>query len=245
MAYTRIRLPFVIGPITRDVVQTAIDPRLHDVHAMLRLPIKALDIEAGCNFTIADSLFGIVEGVSAVLWPRIGQSKECFVTCVSKYYPSHTEPSGGLPLRQYAAEMHDAFRNPMQHCLGLALGKPGKDKDRPRVEWERRLQVSRERESLSEPELEEIETAELWPTTLASPTFYDDGANYVLSVESFYAGTRRLIEAILADQIAMQGSEGFLQDRFSRPTWAGDTVRESGIATKVSSTQMAIRGDKI
>jgi hypothetical protein len=212
---------------------------------MLRLPIEALEIEAGCNFTIADSLFGVIEGVSAVLWPRDSDPAKGFVRCVRKYYPKEIEGSAAT-LDEYAGEMYEKFRSPMQHCLGLALGRPHKQENRPRVDWGRRLEVSRERRSWSEEELRAIETAESWPAGLARPTLQDDGTSYTLWVEAFYVGTRRLIEAILEDGTAMQGAEDLLRARFRPPTWAGDTVRESGITTMaVSSTTSTIRGDKI
>jgi hypothetical protein len=122
--------PHANDPELARVVRNALDPRLHDVHTMLRLPLKAEGLEAGCNFSIADTLFGVIEGVSAVLWPR------------------HSAPSvlGGI--------LYERFRSPMQHALGLALKQPDRQGIRERDAAADPMVVFRDKESLDERHIE-------------------------------------------------------------------------------------------
>jgi hypothetical protein len=211
MAYTKIVIPDHIGPSVRWVVREALDPRLSDVHSLLRMPLPELGITATGHFTIADTLFECIEGVSAVLFPRTGNTSETFLECMKCHYGVEgNEPTGALPTEKVATELLFTFRNPMQHCLGLALRTPDKQGIREPLVMQHELLVFRETFSLAEPEIESLERG-LWPARLHRPTLQMHGRNtMLLSVEALYVGTRRLIESVLADLHAMVHAEEFL-----------------------------------
>lgn len=211
MAYTPLPIPEHIGPLVRAVVQGALDPRLADVNALLHLPLPG--IEAGGNFTIADSLFGCIEGVSAVLYPRFGKSNKVFLECMCRHYGAEAnEPFGGLPTADVATDLLFKFRHPMQHCLGLALSPPHKTQlIREPMFMDHELRVARV--PVSSPEHIALLEQDGWPAFLRNPTlaFHADGAK-VLCVEALYVGTRRLIRSVLADERAMEFAEDGLRD---------------------------------
>jgi hypothetical protein len=211
MSYTKIAIPDHIGPCVTWVVREALDPRLSDVHSLLRMPILELGITATGHFTIVDTLFECIEGVSTVLFPRTGNVSETFLECMKCHYGVEgNEPSGALPTEKVAAELLFTFRNPMQHCLGLALRTPDKQGIREPLVMQHELLVFRETFSLDEAEIESLERRS-WPERLHRPTLQMSGQNTMcLSVEALYVGTRRLIESVLADLRAMVSAEEFL-----------------------------------
>jgi hypothetical protein len=212
MPYTQIVLPDHIGPCVRWVVRRGLDPRLSDVHALLRLPLPELGITGTGHFTIAATLFECIEGVSAVLFPRTGNPSKTFLECMMGHYGVEgNEPSGALPTQRVATELLFAFRNPMQHCLGLALRHPDRQGVREPFVMPHELLVFRETSSLAQAKLEALER-QPWPEWLHCPTLQMREQNTMcLSVEAFYVGTRRLIESVLADERAMVFAEEFLQ----------------------------------
>lgn len=205
--YQPIPLPSHLGPLVRWVVQETIDLRLSDVHAMLRLPLPEQGIEAGGNFAIADVLFAVIEGVSAVLYPRHMAEGDGFTNCVERHYHAHLEPAGALTGTQLASALWSHFRNPMQHCLGLALARPDKQGIRDPLPRAYRLVVFRDTKTLPEGDIESMETAEAWPQRLHRPTLAIHGEQMRLSVEAFYLGVRRMVASVLADQNAMGHAE--------------------------------------
>jgi hypothetical protein len=197
MAYTPIRIPAHVPPTVRIIVEHALDPRLHDVHCMLRLPMPALELLAGCNYAIADALFGVIEGVSAVLFPRGEDPKSGFVKCISEHYPLEAK-GNARSVRDQAGPLYDDFRNTMQHCLGLGLGKFVKGR-RARLERKYAHVVFRDRRSMSEQDIVDIESGVTGLAKLDRPTLEELDGRLYLSVEAFYVGTRLLIESILSD----------------------------------------------
>jgi hypothetical protein len=211
MAYTEVTVPDHVGPCVRWVVREALDPRLSDVHALLRLPLPELGIRTAGHFTIVTALFECIEGVSAVLFPRTGNSGEAFLECMQRHYRVEgNEPSGALPTDKVATELLFTFRNPMQHCLGLALKPPDRQGIREPLVMQHELLVFREAFSLSEAEIEALERP-TWPTRLRLPTLQMHVPDTMfLCVEALYVGTRRLIQSVLADVRAMVHAEEYL-----------------------------------
>ena len=169
--YTRLSLPpHVVDPELIRVVRDALDPRLHDVHAMLRLPLNEEGLDAGCNFTIADALFGVIEGVSAELWPRYGEPYAAFDECVTAHYRSADEIGPHqFTDNQVAGILYGRFRSPMQHALGLALKRPDRQGIRETDGTADPMVVFRDKESLDERQVEEMEQGG-WPSFLHRPT---------------------------------------------------------------------------
>lgn len=244
MAYTPLLIPAHVGPAVREVVRSALDLWLHDVHTMLRLPHRHLT--SGCNFVIAGTLFGIIEGVSAVLAPRRGDPKASFVECVLTYYPPETTGTSAVNVQNVAAEIYDLFRSPMRHCLGLALDRPNRQQGvRPRLKWTHRPVILRDKKPASRADLRDIESSAPWPKRLGRPTLQkSDSGDYFLSVEAFYAGTRRLIGRVLADEQAISAAEQELSSTLGSPmTSLNEAVTQSGsTASAVTSFSVASPG---
>ena len=59
------------GPAAKETVQATLDravrPHLHDVRAMLRLPLPEQGITAGCNFAAVHVLLNILSGLSRLM----------------------------------------------------------------------------------------------------------------------------------------------------------------------------------
>lgn len=56
MSYIPLSLDPEPGSRVKNVIRRLEDHYFHDIHAMLRLPIPAMDISPGCNFAIAQVL---------------------------------------------------------------------------------------------------------------------------------------------------------------------------------------------
>lgn len=215
MPYQAFKLPRHVGPRVSWVVRETVDLRFWDVHAMLRLPLPSLEIPmAGGNFAIADVLFGVIEGVAAVLYPRYGEEGSIFATCMRDHYHVECEPPGALPTAEVTQKLWQQFRNPMQHCLGLAMAPPDRQGARELRLRQHQLTVFRDTQTLSEAEIESLETAAGWPSRLSRPTLAAYGDELILSVEAFYVGTRRLIDSILSDSEITQAAEDQLEPYF-------------------------------
>ena len=68
MAYEELVLSSSIPKIVEEFIREGVEPHLHDINAMLRLPLP----EAGCNFAIAQVLLNIVSGISTTLYRQKG-----------------------------------------------------------------------------------------------------------------------------------------------------------------------------
>jgi hypothetical protein len=219
--YKHLDIPSGTHPLVSQIVRETIDPRLSDVHAMLRLPLPEDGLRAACNFAIADSLFGVLEGVSAVLFPRWGAAVATFLDCVRHHY----QPEIERPKVQYPAVsavdlpvlLSARYRNPMQHALGLALRAPDSQGGR----WPDRhgdtLFVFRDKEGLSEAQVESMER-EQWPSFLDRPTLGRESGQLILSVEAFYVGTRRVVANVLQQKHEMDYAGGNLEHLFGEIT---------------------------
>lgn len=171
---------------------------------MLRLPMKSDGLNAGCNFAIADALFGVIEGVSAVLWPRYGQAYAVFEQCVATHYRSSEEIGPhAFTDQQIAGTLYGRFRSPMQHTLGLALKPPDRQGIREPDEAADPMVVFRDKESLDEKQIEQMEQG-AWPNFLHRPTLERRDGVLFLTVEAFYVGARRLIASVLAAKEQME-----------------------------------------
>ncbi len=73
-----------------------VDMLFHDVHCMMRLPIPAQDLGAGCNFAAATFLLDLISGISTALYSTAGGSGAHFKGVLKGYYPWEMEPPGGV-----------------------------------------------------------------------------------------------------------------------------------------------------
>ncbi len=115
--------PLDINPSTPakviDFIRRHVDMLFHDVHCMLRLPIPAQNLDAGCNFAAATYLLDLISGISTALYDGRGGSGVRFKAIVEKYYPWETEPVGGVTAKAGSEVLYNVFRNPLVHALGL------------------------------------------------------------------------------------------------------------------------------
>lgn len=195
MAYTPIPIPSNCPEEAAAIVRQAIDPRLSDVHSMLRMPLDQDGLSAGCNFAIADVLFGLIEGVAAVLHPGFGEEGQSFLACVELHYGIEPVPTE-FDSKRIGETLWTMFRNPMQHCLGIALRKPDNQGNRFRDPSFPTLWVFRDKTGLTEHQVEQLETGG-WPGFLNRSTLAKENDETILAVEAFYVGTRRLINSVL------------------------------------------------
>lgn len=208
--YTKLEIPGHVGPLVTHVVQRTIDPRFADVHALLRLPMPGVEgPEAGGNFAIADALFGVIEGISAVLFPRYGGAQQAFLECVKKHYGSEVEPGGGRAGRGDCGRAVVSLSKLDAAQPRIAITRP----DNQGIRWRQLhadgLLVFGDRAPLSSDELTMLETHD-WPACLHRPTLQRDKALWILAVEAFYVGTRRLVSSVLIS-----------------PKWTGTTTRST------------------
>ncbi len=129
MPYHPVDVPSGTNPTLERMVRESIDPVLRDVHAMLMLPMSEVPgLDAGCNFSCAQVLLGVVSGVAGALYDDstvAGVDKrenpgEAFKRVIANHYPWNDEPDAPGTIRsQHAAKiLYDAFRNPFSHSLG-------------------------------------------------------------------------------------------------------------------------------
>ena len=209
MTYHPLKLPPGTPRNIEILVRERLDPLLADVHSMLRLPIDDdPGLRGGCNLTAALTLLAVANGVTAELYDEGALDKrddagERFKRCLTQYFPWTEEPAGPNTIRdRHAAEiLYNAFRNPLDHGLGLyqgsALGK---------------IKVAKG--PIKEDEIERIELASLRPHEWTKPTLFTDSetkagrTKTVLTVKCLYWGVRRMIHDLVAREFTGRGVAG-------------------------------------
>src|SRR5688572_4105235 len=76
--YRPLALPEDLPDTVRLGIDAGAEPLLRDVHTMLRLPMPAADLRAGCGFSIVNNLMSIVSGASVLLYSSQGHSGAIF-----------------------------------------------------------------------------------------------------------------------------------------------------------------------
>ena len=169
-------------PEVRATLNRAVRPHLHDVRAMLRLPMPEVGITAGCNFAAVHVLVNVISGLSRLMGPSHSNSGKAFIAFVRRWYPWKMEPSLGYRAQRGSDTLYKQFRTGFVHDLGLLLDSvPLKQKGKQRSTFRlkgKRLGVSK-LPSLSSRHLEELDDTLSRPSWLA-PTVSSDGPNGVL-----------------------------------------------------------------
>lgn len=211
--------PLSLSPETPTPVERFIrghvDMQFHDVHCMLRLPMKEAGLEAGCNLSAASFLLALIAGLSTVVYAGEGGAGYRFRTMLEKYYPWTHEPAGELTPAQISRELYELFRNPLVHALGLETQVHGRS-DALRTLRRRRperfvLQIGRN-DGLTEAEVEELERSDGRPA-FAAWTILAESNRRVLWVEGLYWGTRKLVQLLTEDKDVTARAETFLLGR--------------------------------
>ena len=200
MAYQKLTIPLATASDVRELVEQQIDPLLHDVHAMLRLPMKNdAGLEAGCNLTSVLVLLAVVDGVATRLHRNQHPSDNgtSFERCLDDYFPWDEEPNvgGRIVGSEASAILYRAHRDALVHNLGgirnqdfLADTKILKG-------------------PLTEDEIESIEQSRSRPSHWGVPTLRRTNENgsteQKLIVKCFYWGVRRMIESALKARVRL------------------------------------------
>jgi hypothetical protein len=128
MAYHPLEISLTTPKKVQHFIRRYVDMLFEDVHCMMRLPIPAQELRAGCNFAAATFLLDLISGISRSLYSGPGGSGVRFKAVLEKYYPWDMEPVGGFDAKTGSKVLYDIFRNPLVHALGLsgermAIGK--------------------------------------------------------------------------------------------------------------------------
>jgi hypothetical protein len=204
VAYRQLTLPPDVPRRVAGLIRRLEDHYFRDVHAMLRLPEPDCQIEAGCNFAIAQVLLSVVSGASVTLYEHSGHKGVRFRGVLEHYYPWADEPIATRDDSEHARQMYSLFRNPLTHDLGLDLERP----QRTHKVIVKRLTTGGSSRGHSESGVEALET-EGRPVGL-SPVLRAQNGRVVLLVEAFYWGVRQMLIRLSTDHERMVQAEAFL-----------------------------------
>jgi hypothetical protein len=193
-------------PRVQLFVREAIEPHFRDTHCMLLLPNREADLEAGCNFAIAQVLLNVISGISTTLFAQAGRTGVLFKQLLNEFYWTN-DPPGGLSFSEATAILYDDFRNPLVHALGFRLRHDRDTHSRRTERSERRFQIERFAK-VDEPFLRDLESGHRPPI---GPTLEATGNVITLRPEGLYWGTRQMIEALVGDEARMNAAEEFLR----------------------------------
>lgn len=220
MPYKAIQANLQQWPNVERFIRGTLEPLFfHDVHTMLRLPLREQGLTAGCNFAITHMLLASVSGISTTLFnptpDASGASGKLFMQCLTKFYPWDVEK--GLPnkLDDLADSLYNEFRNPLAHNLGILrhvrerIKKSNSRKQRPSPS--KKFEIERmNKEGLDETTIEKLESSDEWPFL---PTFKftvevrPDAE--ILKVERLYWGIRQMVRRLAKNQETMKEAENF------------------------------------
>lgn len=220
MPYQALRLPPRVPKSVRDFVHDGIEPSLHDVHSMLRLPLPGNSgCEANCSFSIVMVLVNVVSGSSTVLFDSIGSPGKRFVSCLANYYPWSQRDLQTVDSSDAAARVvYRIVRNPFAHSFGLETETVGRGEHKRTVLTDRRsawrlgvgrLQIVGGAEGLDDGSIEEIEYAREWPDWL-QPTLEREAGIVRINAEPFYRGVRLMVERLCAEPSKVEHAAQFL-----------------------------------
>lgn len=213
MPYQPLEVPPGTDPSLERLVRETVDPLLRDVHAMLMLPLTDQPgLEAGCNFSAALVLLGVVGGASSTLYdapslsnldPR-DQPGEAFKQVIERFYPWDSEPDveGAIRGRHAAQVLYEAFRNPLTHSFGINTTSGGQAHGQRKVA----------KGAMSDEEITSIERAPDRPESWGS-SLYTDSLNKasrtktVLNIKLFYWGVRQMLCRILGARVAVSAAD--------------------------------------
>jgi hypothetical protein len=86
MAYQPLQISSNTPTKVEGFIRRHVDMLFHDVHCMMRLPIPAQDLGAGCNFAAATFLLDVISGISTALYSTAGGSGAHFKGVLKEYY---------------------------------------------------------------------------------------------------------------------------------------------------------------
>ena len=214
MGYQPLRIDPRSPKTVREFIRDHLDMQFHDVHCLLRLPLKGKGLDAGCNFAAAGFLLSVIAGLSTALFKQTGFDGDRFKELLEKYYPWDLEPAEGVRKPEEGSKiLYDLFRNPLAHALGLDTKQIGKRSAKRVVLWrdKRRIRlVIGKGPGLSEARLQKLEQARVRPRD-ARGTLLRSRRKRVLLVEGLYWGVRELVDRLTHDSVLMKDARKFLR----------------------------------
>ena len=200
MSYQPLSLDAKIPTVVERFVRQHLEMQFHDIHCMLRLPIPELDIKAGCNFAVANSLLSLVGGLSAFLTENIdtsGNSGSKFKEALLNYYPWDLQFPVNATKERSVDHLYEYFRNPLAHSLGLRC------KGNFLIVIAKGILSEQEIENLEQSTIPHAQAIEYTPITLNNERI----EQITLYVEYFYWGVREMLKRLSMDTQQMQKTE--------------------------------------
>lgn len=189
------------GPAATAYVKGSIDaavrPHMHDVRAMLRLPLPEVGITAGCNFAALHVLLNVLSGLSRLMGPSPANSGKAFKSFVKRWYPWRLEPAQSRFRQTRGTDvLYNTFRNGFAHDLGLslesgALNKRNVRRDRLRIGGPAPGVIKQA--SLLPDALIELDNVNLRPAWLGSTVVREGRRGVLVDAVALYWGIRRLV----------------------------------------------------
>lgn len=200
MSYQQLSIDSNTPSIVERFVRQHLEMQFQDIHCMLRLPLPAQDINAGCNFAIANSLLSLVSGLSAFLTENIdtsGNSGTKFKEVLLNYYPWDLQPLVNSTKERSVDHLYEYFRNPLAHSLGL------RRKGNFLIVIAKGILSEQEIEKLEQSTTPHVQAIEYTPITVNNEQI----EQITLYVEYFYWGVREMLKRLTIDTAQMQKTE--------------------------------------
>ncbi len=200
MSYQPLTLDEKTPSVVERFVRQHLEMQFHDIHCMLRLPLPEVDIKAGCNFAVANSLLSLVSGLSAFLTENIdtsGNSGSKFKEVLLNYYPWDLQPPVNSTKERSVDHLYEYFRNPLAHSLGL------RSKGNFLIVIAKGNLSEQKIEKLEQSTIPQAQAIEYTPITLNNEQI----ERITLYVEYFYWGVREMLKRLSMDAAQMQKTE--------------------------------------
>lgn len=190
----------------RDFVSLHVDMQLHDVHTMLRLPIREQPgMEGGCNFATVSVLCSLVAGASTVFLRQSGLAGHRFEELVTRFYPWHAQPCGGVEQQVAVRAIYREYRNPLAHALAVSTRTVGRGVHQLILVDTRRVPLGVIKQALTEDAVMSLEAPNGPPPTWLTPVVTPNGGGGLdIYPHSLYWGTRRMLERLFQEPELMQ-----------------------------------------
>lgn len=239
MSYRPIVLPEAVHPELRRFVANRVDLYLHDVHAMLRLPLPSAGLTAGCGFALGQVLLSTIAGLARVAQPNIYK----FVPAMSellRHYPDESTITGAVTGKDFNTHLCEAYRNILTHSFGVNVQWPPEATAWQVEPMSAGFKVSTAG-GLLEQQIEELENPTR-PAWLLQPTLKFEGRTYVLSAEALYWGTRELVHIVMTTEPFATGVRSLLgvENPVTSLGPGGVTGIQYHASTAVSSTSIPV-----
>ena len=197
MSYKLLALNPSTPLIVEKFIRNNVDMLFRDVHCMLRLPMREIDLSAGCNFSTANALLDLISGFSALLTPNFDTTRESadkFKEILRNYYPWNLQLPDGSTKERAIEDIYEYFRNPLTHSLGLKT--------------KGNYLVVINKNSMSEADIEQLEQSASSPgpaITYLPRTLNNEKIEQItLNIPNFYWGVRQTGTRLSADNQQMQ-----------------------------------------